>query len=479
MKFRNTLVLAVLFATFGAYLWWVERPKLEKEGKPKTVFDVKLEDVNGITLAYPDKTIELQKTGGGWWIKKPVDLEADQTATENLARAIVELELKRELEGKLESPETYGLDKPAVDVTVSLVDGKKLPTIHVGKTSPVGWSTFIRLEGSEQVTLVPSAFWYGMKKEVADLRKKAILAFEDADVKAITISGGEREIELVREGEAWKIVKPDPGAADEGEIRAYLSSLRALQAEDFIDEPASLEEYGLAEPRRRIVLDLGEKGRREVLLGAEKAHGKKDALFVKTAEAKNLYAVGTWAWASLAKGVSGFRDKTVFAFDTAALAKIEVARRDGGSFALEKSKAAAASPQATPSAETERWIVTGAKGSRSETIGQLVADLHALKGYEVAADGAPKLADFGLADPELIFTFHGTDGKRLGALLAGRHGTADDAGAEPAYAMAEGGSVVFKVRDYVFSHLDKKKDDLVEAPAEAGATPASAATESE
>jgi hypothetical protein len=469
MKFRNTLIVAVLFAALGTYLWWVERPKLEKEGKPKTVFDVKLEDVNRVTLAYPDKTIELMKTGGGWWVKKPVELEADQSAAENLARAIVELELKRTLEGKPESLETYGLDKPAVTVTATLVDGKTLPAIRVGKTSPVGWSTFVQLEGSEGVTLVPSAFWYGMKKEVSDLRKKTILDFEDADVARVSILGGERDVELANDGGKWKLVKPDASAADEGEVRAYLSSLRALRAEDFVDEPPSLAEYGLDAPRRRVIVDLGEKkGTREILVGAEKAHGKKDALFIKDAAGKTVYAVGTWAWASLAKEAGGFRDKTVLAFDKDALQRVEIARRDGESFVLEKS-APAAPANATPGASEPRWTVAGAPGSRSETIGQLVADLHSLKGYEVAAENPKKLADFGLEEPDASFTLHGNDGKRIGAILIGRHGAADETGAEPTFAMAEGGPIVLRVRDYVFSHVDKKKEDLVET---AEATPA-------
>ena len=464
MKFRNTLVVAVLFAALGAYLWWVERPKLEKEGKTKTVFEVKVEDVNKVTLAYPDKTIELAKTGAGWWVKKPVELEADQTSVENLVRAVAELELKKTLDGKPESLETYGLDKPAVVVTLGLVDGKNLPAIRVGKTSPVGWSTFVLLEGSEQVTLVPSAFFYGMKKEVSDLRKKAILEFEDSEVARVAIAGGDREVELVREGDKWKLGKPAASAADAGEVRAYLSSLRALRAEDFVDEPASLEEYGLAKPRRTIAVDLGEKkGRREILIGAERAHGKKDMLFVKTADGKTVYAVGTWAWASLAKEASAFRDKTVFAFDKEAITRIEVARRDGESFVLERSTASSATPPATPAAA--RWTVAGDSASRSETIAQLVSDLHSLKGYEVAAENPDTLDAYGLAEPAVIFTLHGSDGKRLGAILMGRHGSADDAGAEPAYAMAEGGDAVLRVRDYVFSHLDKKKEDLVEAPA--------------
>ncbi|MGH7804046.1 MAG: DUF4340 domain-containing protein, partial [Candidatus Binatia bacterium] len=461
MKFRNTLVVAVLFAALGAYLWWVERPKLEKEGKPKTVFDVKLEDVSRVTLAYPDKTIEIAKTGGGWWVKKPVELEADQTAVENLARAIVELELKRTLDGKIESLETYGLDKPAVTVSVALVDGKALPAIRVGKTSPVGWSTVVQLEGSEEVRLVPSAFWYGMKKEVSDLRNKTILSFEDGDVTRLSILGGEREVELANEGGKWKLVKPDAAGADDGEVRAYLSSLRALRAEDFVDEPAALGEYGLDSPRRRIAIDLGEKkGTREILVGAEKAHGKKDALFVKDAAAKTVFAVGTWAWASLAKEPAAFRDKTVLAFDKDALQRVEVARRDGQSFVLEKSAAAVEKSTATPAASEPRWTLAGAPASRSETIAQLVADLHSLKGFEVAAENPTKLGDFGLAEPDAIFTLHGADGKRIGGILIGRHGAPDEAGATPTYAMAEGGTVVLEIRDYVFSHLDKKKEDL-------------------
>ncbi len=53
-------------------------------------------------------------------------------------------------------------------------------------------------------------------------------------------------------------------------------------------------------------------------------------------------------------------------------------------------------------------------------------------------------------------------GKPIGRLLASQIGSGPDANA---YAMAEGGDVVYRLRGYLYAHLDKKKEDFVEAPA--------------
>jgi hypothetical protein len=460
VKFRNTLAVAVLFAALGAYLWWVERPKLALEGKTPTVFaDVKVEDVSRVSLTYPDRTIEAVRTGAGWRLQKPIEVGGDETTIENLVRAVAELELKRKIEGEREALEVYGLDPPAVIVTIELSNGRTMPSIRVGKTSPVGWSTFVQIEGNDEITLVPSAFWYGMKKEVADLRDKTILDFDDAEVERLVIAGGERGVELFRAGESWRIGGSEGPPAEASEVRAYLSTLRSLRAEGFVDSPDPLSDYGLDEPRRRIRLDLGKKGTQELLVGIERAHGEKDALFVKRADGETAFAVGTWAWASLDKPSATFRDKTVLAVDRDAVRRVEVARRGEPPFVLVR---APAEPEAKGEAnDGGSWMIEGETRSRSVEIGELVADLRALKGYEIAAETPTDLAAFGLDDPELTFVLRGENGEELGKILASREEGEEEAEIRT-FAMADRGAAVLRIRDYVYSHLDKSRTDLVE-----------------
>src|ERR1051326_1754339 len=333
MKFRNTLALGALFVALLGYLYFFELPRHRSAAAAKKLVEFKPDDVTSVTLTYPDKEIVLKKAGATWHIEKPIDVDADPTAVSNLIHAVADAEVKRTLEGESKTPEVYGRDKPEVVVKLALADGKALPAIRVGKAAPVGFSAYAELEGSGEVKVVPSVFQTGMKREVKDLRNKTVLDFQDSEVQSIDLATPESAIALVREADGWKIEKPRALGADQTEVNSLLSSLRGVRAEDFVDTPASLADYGLDNPREKIAVVVGkDKTRKELWIGAEKAKDSKNVLYVKRPDADTVYAVGTWTWTSLNKNVSAPRDKTVLAFDRAKLASIEVTRHDGDAF---------------------------------------------------------------------------------------------------------------------------------------------------
>lgn len=479
MKFRNTIAVAVLFVALGAYLYFVERTKIHEEGEKKTLVAVKADEVAGVKLDNPESGTEivLKKTAAGWRIEKPIDAEADGQTVDNLVRAVAGAELKRTLEGTTDSAASYGLDKPVAIVTLTLSSGKTLPAIRVGKTSPVGFSTYVQIEGSPQIKLVPSSFYYGMKKEVKDFRNKTIVDFQDDDVQKVDVAGGDAPLELVRDGAEWKIGKPEALKADATEVRTFLSSLKSLRAQDFFDNPPSLADYGLDKPRRTIALTIGkDQTKKELLIGAEKERDKKKELYVKRGDGTTVFAVGSWVWASLDKGLSAFRDKTVLSFDPDQLSAIEVTRRDGESYRLVRKAASAPTPAATPGAAPKPvWLVDGAKSTKEPQTAQLVADLHGLKGFEIAAEKPTDLSAYGLASPEVTFSLVDAKGNPVGRVLVAQVGSGSEGGATTnTYAMAEGASVVYHVRDYQFAHLDKRRSDLAES--ESTGTPTAAPT---
>jgi hypothetical protein len=469
MSFRNTFAIAALFLALGGYLYFVEVPRHKNETEAKKLLRFKPDDVSAVTLTYSDREIVLKKVGAGWHMEKPIDVDADQTAVSNLVHAVADADVKRTLDGEPKGLEVYGLDKPEAVVKLALADGKALPAIRVGKAAPVGFSAYAQLEGSNEVKLVPSVFQTGMKREVKDLRNKTIIDFQDADVQSIELTTPESGLGLVRDADGWKIDKPRALKADPTEVNAFLSSLRGVRAEDFVDQPAALADYGLDNPREKVALVVGkDKTRKELWLGSEKAKDSKNVLYVKRPDADTVYAVGTWTWTSLNKNVASFRDKTVLPFARESVATIEVSRRDGEPYRLVKQSpgGAAATPPATPAAPT--WAVDGAKGSKSSEIDGLVADLHGIKGYEIAAEKPGDLSPYGLAEPALTFSLIDGEGKPIGRILASQQGSGPNA---TTYAMAEGGDVVYRVRGYLYAHLDKKKEDFLEAQPTPAPTP--------
>ena len=80
-----------------------------------------------------------------------------------------------------------------------------------------------------------------------------ILTFNNEDVKKLEIRRPDREIVLNKAESEWTLEKPTQAKADETEVKTFLSNLRSLRAQDFIEEPIlGLKEFGLDPPQMSI-----------------------------------------------------------------------------------------------------------------------------------------------------------------------------------------------------------------------------------
>src|SRR5215510_10900000 len=209
MALLRVLVLGVLVAALGAYLWLYELPKAQREGKKEKLVAVDKDAVTGITLVYPDREIELHREDGTWRLVRPVQAPADLAP--------------------------FGLDKPTVTARLTLKDGSQPPLVVVGKNTAIGGKTYVRKDDEPKLYLTTSSIGFGLNKQVKDLRDKQILTFKDDDVTRVEIreqSGqgaalvraGKDAKEAATKDAAWTV---DPGdhPADPTEVRSYLSSL--------------------------------------------------------------------------------------------------------------------------------------------------------------------------------------------------------------------------------------------------------------
>ena len=455
--------MLVILLALGGYVYFVEVPHEKKAAEEKKLLTLDKEAVSELTLTYPNRTLTLKKTDAGKWrITQPIEADADETTVKNLINAIADAEVKRTLDEAPQDLAVYGLTTPVVKAKLVLKDGKSFPLISFGKDTPVGFSTYAQKEGDAKVILVPQTLRMGLIKEVKDLRDRTILTFNDDEVKKLEIRGPDREIVLNKADGGWTLEKPTPAKADDTEVKTFLSNLRSLQAQDFLEEPMlGSQELGLEPPQMSITLTLGaDNAQKTVLIGGEKTDDKgTKTRYVKRAELeKPLFIAGEWIWRDLNKGVADFRDKTVAQFTAEQVKKVEVKRQDGENFVL------------TRSAENKWSIDKTQEGTlREPALSQFVDELRQLRGFEIAAENPTDLSAYGLDTPFVSVAVSDGEGKKLATVLAGQKGE----GAErKTFAMAEGSQTVFGLRDYVFDRLNKKPVDFWEKPAEKKEAPA-------
>jgi hypothetical protein len=458
MRFRTTLILLLVLAGLGAYLYWVERPREQKEAEAKKLFSLKPDDIVEVHLRFQDREILLRKSGETWRLVQPIDAPADEITVKNLLNTIAECEVKRELEDAADLKQ-FGLDPPFVTLEVKLKD-RTLPAVAVGKNTPVGFSAYLQRLDDKKVRLTTSAFRAGLDKQVKDVRDKAILNFTDDDVQRFSVVRADGTITLARKDGQWTIEQPGPYPADTPTVRSFLSTLRTMRAIDFPnDQPTDLTPYGLDNPRLRVVLFLGkDQAEKHVLIGKENPE-KSTEIYVQTSGLPTIYTVSDWVWRDLNKSVGDFRDKTVLAYDQEQVQAVEVTREDGQQYRLVRQ-------------DKDQWAPQGVEGKPAgTTIRQWLQDVHDLRGFEVAADNPPDLKPYGLDKPLLTIRLFGSENQELGDLRIGVATT--EQGTKEYYAMGSKAATVFKVRDYLVTRLNKSAQDFIEkpTPTPGGATP--------
>jgi len=320
-------MVAVLLA-LGAYVYFVEFAQEKAEAEQKKLFTFDKETVTEVALTYPDRALHLKKDAvGKWYLTQPLEVEADDDTVNNLVNAIGDAEIKRTLDETPQDVSLYGLNAPVVKLQMTLKDGKILPVVLLGKDTPVGFSVYTQREGSPKILLAPQSLRIGLQKEVKDLRDRTVMAFTDDEVKKVEIHGPNEEIVLDKGDAGWTLEKPLEVQADDTEVRMFLSSLRSIKAQDFIEQPSpELKEFGLAPPQLMVSLALGgDNAQKTLLIGGEKSgeRGNKQR-YVKRGERDTLFVVGDWVLHDLSKTASDFRDKTVMRFGQDQAAKIEV-----------------------------------------------------------------------------------------------------------------------------------------------------------
>ncbi len=453
MRLRNTIIVLILFAIVGGYAFIVGRyssPEAQRK-----LLAVKQDDIAKIELRYSDRDIVLERDKGKpWRLVKPIGTEADQTQANNLARAIADAVLVRTVDEKPADLAPFGLKPPTTTVTVTTFDKKTLPAIEIGKSTPIGFNAYVRLANSPAVLLAEAVFSAGMNKTVNDLRVRDLMAFKLDDVQKLIIARDNGQtMEIDRDGDHWKIVKPGPYAADDMAVRTALSTLVNAKASDFIaDAPGTVTQYGLEKPHLTATVVLNNGDQQSMLFGFKQSEQGKSGIYVRRGERAPVYAVAEYVMSSLDKPVLDFRNRTIVKVDPEAVATVQVKNSDG-EFTLKR-------------AGTDWNVIAGGKTTEADipVVERLLNQLRDLKGQSIVADPMPSAQPFGLDNPAAEITLIGKDGKELGAVKLAKISikpTTPPVPGEPAgprteyYASSSASKAVFSLSDFSFAQLNK------------------------
>lgn len=259
MNWKFTLILVVIVAVFYVFFDFYENKQPgTSDPNANLVFAFDRNQIDDLTITKHDQKIELARgTGNKWALKAPLADRADQSLIDEVMTNLEILRWDDNIppkdlgKGKLAD---FGLQPPRERLTVTAHGGHATDLIF-GNNTVVGDRNYLQLGGAENVYVVSDALKKVLDKNVDAWRDHKLTDIPATDVTRLVLKNASGEIELQKDGEHWKLVRPLAARADDTRVKDIVSQITNLGINSFVaDDKADAATYGLAEPKGTITL---------------------------------------------------------------------------------------------------------------------------------------------------------------------------------------------------------------------------------
>ncbi len=342
----------------------------------------------------------LAKTPTGWGVRGPFDAPVPASAADPLVAALGTLKATRFEALSVTDAAKYGFDAPRLTLALTLGEGTPAGPVKLVVGKPADGGAFARAEGpgvTPAVFVVPNDLVALADKSALDRLDPALLTIEPDRITRLTVTAADpaRSATLVKQaGGEWaaegtSFPADGPTAATTAAAVARLTVARivaygpAVKWADYgLDKPTGTLAVGVA-PRPPLASET-----HTIQLGKPAPDGGR---FVRVDDGPAAGVLAARAAEVLARTRLDYVDKTLLAFDPAALTAI---KRTRGKDVLEVVQTGTA------------WEVTQPAKVKADkpTVEELADALGRLRADRVAAFAPPDLAPFGLKSPATVVT---------------------------------------------------------------------------
>lgn len=447
MRYWPTLVMVLVLAGLGLYLYVIEFPQKEAQERQHTadkkvlLFDQ--ETLSGLTIKTDRHELVFARTPEqSWMLTAPLNTEADQREVQNLIRALVTGTVTRVVEVHPTNLTPFGLDNPVTIITVAA--GAARETFSIGDSGPLSSTLYVLRESDRKVLLTNLAPKDFVNKTLMTFRRKDLLRVSQGDVDRIRLTYPTTEIVLYQGQEKpkskWKLRYPIEAEADQTEVRALLFRLEDLKALGIVDPGPEREALAktLTVPKVKVAIHTADGDQTVKLYQPDPASGEAIA---ETSPEGPLYRINPTTIRDLTKELFTFQDKRLLGIDYTDIAMLSVKTPTEEYVLISQQK---------------EWVL---EDQPTEKLDQQSTDLFVSRVANVPAEErvikqAGPLAPYGLVTPAAEFIATSRDGKIAGKLSIGSHANG------LAYAMGQRIQGIFHIRADLLTQIPAKKDLL-------------------
>jgi Domain of unknown function (DUF4340) len=256
MRLGRLLLLALVVLGLGAYILLVERhqPTTAERAERKDKLFPTFDQAKAARLAITNShgSFELVREKDAWKLVAPLADEANESAVTSLLSSLAGLKAERTLPAKEVKLADYGLDKPAITLTVTAKDGAK-DTLKLGAEMPLGNERAAETSGDD-VYLVNKYIASDLDKDLSGWRSTQLAQVYATDVASLTIKGAASRVALAHAAGLWTITDPIADLADQDRAEGLVGDLNGGQIKEFVDHPGDLKALGLEPPQLEITV---------------------------------------------------------------------------------------------------------------------------------------------------------------------------------------------------------------------------------
>ena len=457
-RYWPTLLMFLLLAGLGTYLYLVELPAEQREEKQeraqKQLLPFPDTAITGLSITTAQGPIEFKLTEPGKWsIVAPLQTDADQREVQALIRALVTGAVTRTVEEQATQLAAFGLEQPVTTLTVTA--GTQQETISIGDSGPLSNTLYVLRASDRSVLLTNLAPKNFINRSLMTFRRKELLRFVQNDIERVRLTYATTEIVLYNMAKdkpkpSWKIRYPIEAEADQNEVRSLMFRLEDLKALGIIDPGPERDTIAktLTTPKLKITLHTAAGDQSVRLYQPDPQSG--EAIAETTADGP-LYRINPALIRDLTKELFTLQDKRLLGLDYTDIAMLSVKTREHQYVLIN---------------QTGEWVL---EDQPHEKISQEAADLFVSRVANLPAEervmkqSAP-LAPYGLLAPAAEFVATGKDGKTMGKLTLG-----NKAG-NLLYASGQRLQGVFQVRPDLLTQIPSKTELLPKSQDNAGAS---------
>ncbi len=334
MRFRLTILL--LFANIALFvsLWFLERDDSDALAPAADTVPFTVLEISGKGI---DKPRVLKFENNRWRITAPINWPANLFAVNRIRNQIEFLDREAsfslsEVKQHGHTLAEYGLDDPAY--TFRYGDGKKMYTLKIGKSAPVGDRIYMLDQSGDKIIVVDKEFVDSLvvdterlrNQNVFDIPRFEVSAFSirmPSDESANSIKGNFRRIGLVRDGSKWKFETPIVASADSNEVDAFLGEICQISAKSFPNITAAEAGFDISALPTTVTIE-GTNRRQVLLIGGKTKDGTQ--VYARLEDNPTIFTLDASAFRNLSDIQTTLRDKSLMRFDIEKITSLDISK---------------------------------------------------------------------------------------------------------------------------------------------------------